>query len=224
MKITYIKHSAFYVELDGALLIFDYQGDGRDLPEHAGKQVVVLVSHRHGDHFAPVVIDWACGEMADCVLGYDLPQGLPGIYMHPGQSWQKAEVRVRAFGSTDEGVSFLVQADGYTIFHAGDLNFWHWRNEADEAFVQEARISFDKVLDSMPEEPIDVAFFPVDGRMGPTCGEGADIFVQRFCPRLLIPMHFWGDPCCAVEFSRKQLPEGVQVKVLATPGETMDFI
>lgn len=223
MKITYIKHSAFCVELEDVLLVFDYQGDGSDLPEQSGKQVVVLISHRHSDHFAPAVIDWARAKAADCVLGYDLPEGLPGVYLRPGQSWQEDKVGVRAFGSTDEGVSFLVQAGGYTIFHAGDLNFWHWRNEADDAFVEEARTSFEKVLDSMPDEPIDVAFFPVDGRMGADCGEGAQMFVRRFRPRLLVPMHFWDDPSCAVEFAKGRMPDGVRAAVLATPGETMDF-
>ena len=38
-------------------------------------------------------------------------------------------VKIKAFGSTDIGISFLVSVDGVDIFHAGDLNWWHWWDE-----------------------------------------------------------------------------------------------
>lgn len=51
MKVTYIYHSSFAVELEKSMLIFDYYGKG-DLPERpAGKQVYFLNSHSHPDHF-----------------------------------------------------------------------------------------------------------------------------------------------------------------------------
>lgn len=33
-------------------------------------------------------------------------------------------MKVKAFDSTDEGLSYLVEMDGIRIFHAGDLNNW----------------------------------------------------------------------------------------------------
>ncbi len=36
---------------------------------------------------------------------------------------------IRAYGSTDLGVSFYVEAEGKRFFHAGDLNDWHWNQE-----------------------------------------------------------------------------------------------
>ena len=52
MKVTYIYHSSFAVELEKSMLIFDYYGKG-DLPERpAGKQVYFLNSHSHPDHFS----------------------------------------------------------------------------------------------------------------------------------------------------------------------------
>ena len=48
MKVTYIYHSSFAVELEKSMLIFDYYGKG-DLPERpAGKQVYFLNSHSAG--------------------------------------------------------------------------------------------------------------------------------------------------------------------------------
>ena len=34
-----------------------------------------------------------------------------------------------ALKSTDEGVAFLVEVNGVVIYHAGDLNWWHWDEE-----------------------------------------------------------------------------------------------
>ncbi len=40
---------------------------------------------------------------------------------------------IRTLRSTDEGVAFVVHYAGKTIYHAGDLNWWHWKKgEPDE--------------------------------------------------------------------------------------------
>lgn len=36
---------------------------------------------------------------------------------------------VETLPSTDEGVAWFVTAEGKFIFHAGDLNWWHWEGE-----------------------------------------------------------------------------------------------
>ncbi|MCI7326664.1 MAG: MBL fold metallo-hydrolase, partial [Clostridiales bacterium] len=54
MKITHIYHSGFCIELEQTILIFDwYTGILPELPEE--KQVVVFVSHGHGDHFGDCI-------------------------------------------------------------------------------------------------------------------------------------------------------------------------
>ncbi len=50
MRITYLSHSGFLVELETAYLLFDYYKG--DLPElNTGKKFYVFVSHAHYDHF-----------------------------------------------------------------------------------------------------------------------------------------------------------------------------
>ena len=50
IRITYLSHSGFLVELDTAYLLFDYYKG--DLPElNTGKKFYVFVSHAHYDHF-----------------------------------------------------------------------------------------------------------------------------------------------------------------------------
>ena len=50
MKITYIHHSSFCVELENSILLFDYfKGE---LPEfNKDKKLYVFASHFHQDHF-----------------------------------------------------------------------------------------------------------------------------------------------------------------------------
>lgn len=88
---------------------------------------------------------------------------------------------VRAFGSTDVGVSFLLQAGGKKIFHAGDLNNWHWMDESTEAEWKGAEKNFLHELDDLyaytPE--VDVAMFPVDPRLGKEYMRGAGQFVTK---------------------------------------------
>ena len=36
---------------------------------------------------------------------------------------------IASLKSTDEGVAFVVWAEGHSIYHAGDLNWWHWEGE-----------------------------------------------------------------------------------------------
>ena len=57
MKVTYLYHSGFTVEDERAMYVFDYY-KGK-LPEtEADKQMYVFVSHRHSDHFNPVIFEW----------------------------------------------------------------------------------------------------------------------------------------------------------------------
>lgn len=58
MNITYIHHSSFFVETEHAGLLFDYfEGELPKIPED--KPLYVLASHRHPDHFLPVIFTLA---------------------------------------------------------------------------------------------------------------------------------------------------------------------
>ncbi|MCL2059838.1 MAG: MBL fold metallo-hydrolase [Oscillospiraceae bacterium] len=100
---------------------------------------------------------------------------------------------IRAYGSTDAGVSFhIVAEDGTSIFHAGDLNYWHWKDESTESEVREAYGMFAGALEKIKNGvgKIDVAFFPVDPRLGSDYYRGAVMFCETMKPEYLVPMHF----------------------------------
>ena len=50
MKITYIGHSGFAVELEDKILLFDYYKGELPVLDRS-KRLYVFVSHRHGDHY-----------------------------------------------------------------------------------------------------------------------------------------------------------------------------
>ena len=112
------------------------------------------------------------------------------------------EVTVTAFDSTDLGVSFLVDFLGVRFFHAGDLNFWHWREESSMQEIDEADQEFRKAVRPIAQEEIDVAFFPVDPRQGTMFEAGANYFILSAKPRILIPMHYFHRADAASEYAR----------------------
>ncbi len=58
MKVTYIGHSGFAVELAQAVLVFDYyQGEMPAFP--ADKPIFVFASHKHADHFQHGIFELA---------------------------------------------------------------------------------------------------------------------------------------------------------------------
>ena len=171
MRVTYLRHSGFAVETESLAILIDCIGGY----EKASKPVLALVSHGHFDHKSPESIAFA-DKIIDC------PE--------PGEEFSFMGARIRTFGSTDEGVSFMIDLDGKRIFHAGDLNKWHWRDEGDTEWTQKAISDFEAVMATLPDEKIDVAMFPVDPRQGSGYDEGACEFNERIKPGIFIPMHF----------------------------------
>jgi len=217
MTITYIGHSGFTVRTKGRLLVFD----ALDGPAPAASdRAIVFVSHAHRDHFRPDVLAWQAAGLCALVTGEGVNAGL---CLKRGDTAETDGVRVRAFGSTDEGVSFLAEADGARIFHAGDFNFWSWREESTQAEIDEAEALFEDMLADMRGMRPDVAFFPVDPRMKTDCDEGALRFAEAARPRLLIPMHFWDRPEAARRFAERAMPAGVTARVLTEKGDTIEW-
>ena len=201
MKITYIHHSSFLVELKQLSLLFDYfQGDVK-LPE--GKPAVIFASHRHGDHFSPVIFDFA-KERQDVyyVLSDDIwekrtPPELRDriVFAGPGQEFSLpwlSGISVRTFKSTDEGVAFLIRSPEGVIYHAGDLNNWQWEGEPKD-WNRNMEVNYRRQLEAMKNEKIDVAFVPLDPRQGKDFYRGMDDFMKMVGAARVFPMHCWDD-------------------------------
>ncbi len=204
LKITYLYHSGFAVSGFGPTLLFDYfyQGARRD-PLLQGilaqaDSLAFLCSHQHPDHFHPSLLSYrALPKPVQYVFSEDiLDAGLAkpeeALYVRPGQVYPLGDFLLHVYGSTDLGVSFVCAKDGYTLFHAGDLNNWHWNQEASALEAQEMEDRFLSILHQIQQDfpHLDVAMFPVDPRLGKDYRKGAAQFVQSIDVDLFIPMHF----------------------------------
>lgn len=117
--------------------------------------------------------------------------------MDPGKvlEWKEGGgLRVTAFKSTDEGVAFMVETGGYTIYHAGDLNNWRWNGE-DLAWNNNMSTNYRRELEKIKTSGFhpDVAMVPLDGRQEDLFYLGLDDFMRTVGAEMVFPMHFWED-------------------------------
>ena len=234
MTVTYYHHSGFSVSSGDILLVFDYwRGKASKFPEALGvtpevlaryNEVYVFISHEHEDHYDGVVYTWDQYAPVTYIIADCLPEGVRGHRMHKGSEMSLSDrVHVKAYGSTDSGVSFLVTVDGMNFFHAGDLNFWHWREVCNARQIQEADEDFRGEVKDIQGVDIDVAFFPVDPRLGMLFDAGANYFMLTVKPRLLLPMHFWGRSDVINEFARRSRTRETEIVALTNHGQAISL-
>lgn len=202
MRIYYLHHSAVCVIFDRTLLIFDYylhEGDKHIEDGHISKEdiagfdhVYVFVSHSHHDHFNPVIFEWASPRVTYILDSTIKEAPKDAVVLRPGETYNDESIYVREFGSTDCGGSFYVNINGTSLFHAGDLNDWHWKDDGNKRYSRVMTKMFDREITYIKEHVahIDYAFFPVDKRMGSDHDAGARKFIDTIKPDVLIPIHF----------------------------------
>ena len=195
MKVTYLRHSGFVVEYAELVLIFDYYKG--TLPDFsADKKIYVFVSHRHHDHFQKTIFEWK-ERYPDIkyILSDDIeekgPEGCT-CYIGPREKITVDDLGIQTFRSTDEGVAFLIEGKGKVLYHAGDLNWWHWEEES-EAYNLMMKRMFQTEIRKIEGERIDVAFVPLDPRQGEQYYWGLDYFMKHTDTRCIFPMHMWED-------------------------------
>jgi L-ascorbate metabolism protein UlaG (beta-lactamase superfamily) len=207
MKLTYIYHSGYAIEANGFAIVFDYYKDSGVSPMegyvhdkllHREGQLYVLASHFHPDHFNKDILSWKRQKedikylLSTDILHEKKAKTADGLYLKQGDYYEDEHIRVQAFGSTDAGISFLVRMEGKLIFHAGDLNNWHWKDESTPNEVAEAEKAYLKELEQLAVSVghLDLAMFPIDPRLGTDYMRGAEQFVSRIKTKIIAPMHF----------------------------------
>lgn len=224
MKITYLSHSGFLAELDTAYLLFDfYKGE---LPKLAPeKELYVFVSHAHFDHFRKDIFNLREHmPRIHFVLSSDVETAALDdiIFMKPSEERTIVDIKVRTLRSTDQGVAFLVYMGHYTIYHAGDLNWWHWEEEG-ETFNTMMRRYFQHEIDKLQDIHIDVAFLPLDPRQEMAFDWGLRYFLKGTRTRAVFPMHFWGNYEVFDKLAVEELPEAEMYKIYRIEREGQVF-
>lgn len=142
-----------------------------------------------------------------------------------GDFYEDHNLRIKAFGSTDSGISFLIEAEGKRLFHAGDLNNWHWKDESTPEEAAEAEQNYLKELDDLAKatDKLDATMFPVDPRIGTDFMRGAQQFVDHIKTNIFVPMHFWDRPAEVVAFRPYAESRGCRYALISVPGEGTDI-
>ncbi|MBE0712947.1 MAG: ankyrin repeat domain-containing protein [Candidatus Aminicenantes bacterium] len=133
-----LGHCGFAVKTRSRLLIFDYFSRGGPRPERPSLangfvdpeeiknlEVIVFVSHAHGDHFDPVILSWRQSvKNITYVFGWNARKGERSIDL-PAPRAKTTIKGMDVFTVNDEHdtvpeVAYLVKVDGLSIYHSGD--------------------------------------------------------------------------------------------------------
>ncbi|MDR2473732.1 MAG: MBL fold metallo-hydrolase [Tannerella sp.] len=220
MTLTYIYHSGYLIEYQDFSVIIDFWKDSDDrhvqqLLHQSVSPIYVLASHWHPDHFSREIMKWRDNSKnIKYILSSDIIENLKRtgifsdkhdiVFLSKGDIYSDDKLDIKAFGSTDCGISFLIETNGRKVFHAGDLNNWHWDEDPtstpDE--IRNAGQSYLREIDDLKAvaPSLDVAMFPVDKRLGTNYMLGAQQFVETIKTSVFAPMHFGSDYVSAAAF------------------------
>lgn len=217
--VSYFYQSAFTVSMQKTLLVFSYRQT--DVPQVAENQrlsdqdfsgfnnILVFVPSASAAHHDPAIYDWKQSFPITYILPQEAASKAPRAanvrVCREGDSFTVGHCEISVFGSTDMGVSFLATAEDISVYHAGDLNLWHWREENTLRNIAKAEAAFYEKVADLPKDKIDIAFFPLDPNQGGLYDAGANHFIMAVKPRVFFPMHFGGRTEIANEYARRSL-------------------
>lgn len=204
MRATFLAHDGFLIELEHACFLFDWWKEA--LPLLPDKPLLVFVSHRHEDHFNPEVFNLAdLHPDTRFFLGSDFrltTKNLEKWHISPETAAKCRRcgkhdvfdalpgITVETFPSTDEGVAWMVTAEGRAIFHAGDLNWWHWPEE-DAAWNCNMEANFKRYTEPLQGRRVNLAMLPLDPRLEQGGFLGPRYFLELMDVQHFLPMHQW---------------------------------
>ena len=134
--------------------------------QNGNKKMYVFVSHRHHDHYNEEIFRLQ-EKFRD--IQYIISSDVYELASHPEKNdkiiymkaGEEADIKgcyVRTLRSNDEGTAFFIRYKDQTIYHAGDLNWWHWEGEPDE-YNKNMRRSYQSEINKLCGEKIDAALF-----------------------------------------------------------------
>jgi len=246
MRVTFIQHSCFLVELEKHVLLFDYfpAGEyngihfGGKLPEvGADKKLVVFASHHHRDHYTMDILRWVEQwpdiqyVLAKECKGTDRFLARHGIdpavkrnirYVSPQHTYKVEDMTVETLRSTDAGVAFYIEVEDVHIYHAGDLSWWN-TGEVRDINANVIGAAYRRALSQLQDRHIDLAFVVLDGRLGAGYALGMQYFLEHMDADVVFPMHMWQQYEYIQKFKRIPALSRLKDKVVDIDRENIIF-
>ena len=231
MKITYIHHSSFCVELENSILLFDYfKGE---LPKFdTNKKLYVFASHFHEDHFDKCIFDIQnVHPDVTYILSKDIKRhrskyikaAKNSVIVNFDENISIDDMKIKTLESSDIGVAFLIEIEGKVIYHAGDLNWWHWEGENSDEENKYAENKFKDGIDKIKGLDIDLAFVPLDPRQGDFYYLGFNYFMENTNTKVAFPMHMWGDFSLCKTFKSSEYAKDYKDRVIEISKDNQVF-
>lgn len=216
MRVRFVHHSAFVVELEEHVLIFDYFNGDRvngysflgNLPEYTSdSDIYFFASHKHADHFdmdilrlkekytnAKYILSKDCKMSSNFLSKHGIDPSIKDsiTYVTGLNNYIVDDIEIRTLLSTDAGVAFVIKCEDKRIYHAGDLNDWYIEGAGDINNGKMKRCYQHEI--KKIKDFVDVAFVPVDPRLGTHCYDGFDYFMKTVDVKYAFPMHTWQQP------------------------------
>lgn len=224
--IWYLGHAGWAVKTKNHLLVFDYLSVSRpeqvtedpslanghiDPAEIKACDVIVFVSHGHGDHFDPKIFDWEkTVEKIRYIFGWEADKNPRYYYLtEPRTKTTIGDIVIFNINHAFDGIpeaAFMVKTDGLTIFHSGDHGCVG--EEPDPLF--KANIDFLAGKNNQ----IDLAFIAqFGGRDGSEVNIGDLYTIDKLKPQVTFPMHQGGGERFYKRFAQEMQEKGAKTKI-----------
>lgn len=247
MRVTFIHHSCFLVEVDDKVLIFDYFDGNRvkgfefkgKIPEYEpDTKIYMFASHSHQDHYDMDILRWAdkyenikyifskeIRISPNFLIKHDIdPKVRERVtFVKENSNYIVDDLEIKTLRSTDSGVAFYVSTNKATIFHAGDLNDWRVEGAGD-LINSRMKKAYRHEIDKLKKLPINVAFVPADPRMIAHQFDGFEYFLEVTDAEYVFPMHMWQKYSDVNFYKRKLTNKNMVERIMEIKQENQTFL
>ena len=216
--VWYLYHSGFALKTQSALIIFDYW-EPMDPPEHPSlfngfinpeeireEKVYVFTSHGHGDHYDGKILSWK-DSIPDITYIFGWPNDkIPDAICFESRRIKKqiGPMSVKNIHHKFDGIpesAFMIEVDGLNLYYSGD----HGNSAGTLNPIYKDNIDYMAGQSAQ----FDLVFLSVFG--GPTY-EGELYAVEKFAPKVMLPMHFGDQEARAEAFVELASPKFINTQ------------
>ena len=219
MQVIFIHHSCFLIEVDDAVLIFDYF-DGEHVEGYSFKGRI--------PQYAPDTKIYLFSKDIRISPNFLKKHGINPLvrqkvtFVQPNKKYEVDDVSVTTLRSTDAGVAFYVSMNGVNMLHCGDLNDWQFEGAGD-LINGRMRKNFRHEINKISDKPVNIAFVPMDPRLENHQFEAIDYILKNTDAEFVFPMHMWQDYSGIEEYKRRISNIGMADRVIEIKRENQVF-